>query len=323
MPTVENMKRITASCAAILTCVAAVAWVGPVGWASAEETPDNAVWRVGVDFHVADGLSLGDATVSNQTKTVTVTPSTDAAGNGAGYSAVFPKEFDPEIRTGADVTWPIRQGRDGSDTGYIVTSRVFSVEGKVSPASTCWVTRPKNENTDNISCSLVQRGLDNDWDLYLTDDRLNRLVEASGAIKTDGSVKLGEGMFFAQTYLRLAGATEVPVNSSTQFDSVLTPQDKDNPSGPRGSEALIMFEYAIYDGEQPGYVNSENRRLYLRGHVSNRRGNVFRGDSYCEIITADGSAVENYTCTMKSSNARAEIGNGVHYETEFTVSKKK
>jgi hypothetical protein len=283
---------------------------------------NDALWTVGIDYHVGDGLSLGTATVSNVTKTVTVYPHADAAGKGAGYRAVFAKEFDPGIRTSADVSWPIRKGLKAEDTGYTVTSRVVYVEGKVAPQSTCWVTRPQNEEADHIHCSLVQRGLDNDWDLYLTDDRINRVAEASGAIKTDDSVSLEKGEFATESELRLNGATEVPVNSSTQFDAVLTPQDNTHNS----KRALAAFMYAMLDGGKPVYSKDDGQRLYVQGNVKNQRGLEFAGESFCQFVTEKGHVDKSsgYSCAMKGDYARTGIGDGrVHYETEFTVSKNK
>jgi hypothetical protein len=163
---------------------------------------------------------------------------------------------------------------------------------------------------------MAQRGLDLDWDLYLTDDGVDRVAEASGSIKTDGLISLERGRFLTESKLRLNGANEVWADSSTQFDAVLTSTDATS----EPDTARAHFEYALLVNGQPLYDKATGQRVVVRGDVSNQRGWVYKGDSSCAIVTESGVPYESnhYTCSMKGSYAKTGTSR-VHYITEFTV----
>jgi hypothetical protein len=326
-----NMNRFSLSCVAILTSVATLVSVGFGGRASAEELPGSdthsrsgSIQHAGegdraasVIFHVAQGIRLGEPTTLTNDDTTSFDPLFDVGGTGAGYKFTFTKGLG-RGGTMTKVSWPILEGQEKSKSDYSVTVQIGD------GAYTCSISDKNGREVRAAGpffCYLGQRWIDNDWDLHITNANAKRLAEASGAIRTEGTVSLGNGVFESESTQRLDGASDVPKESSTQFDAVMTPTDK--PSAP---EARMTFKYAIYD-EKPGYVKSDGGRLYVRGHVSNYRGGVFEGGSSCDIVTADGHVVENYlyTCTMaKGYHVRSGIADGrIHYITDFTVSKKK
>jgi hypothetical protein len=311
------MKRFTLTCSAVLATVAAVAGVGPAGWGTAgaeAATQDDDLTRLTVNFHVADGITLGKQTVLKNENTFTLDPLVDVGGRGAGYESTY----NPRNRLDVSVSWPVLQGRDAAVTGYTLTCKtgagaVLSIE--------CSVSGPDKSNP--FHASVNQRGGEHDWDVHVTDDRVDRLAEASGAVRTDGSVSLLEplfGSYYTESEMRLDGASAVPVNSSTQFDAVLRPSDRER-SLREPDTARMTFVYAMYADGRPAY-SSDGKRLYVRGNVWNDRSGVFLGGSSCEIGIADGTVVENsgYTCSMQGAHPDTGVKDGrVHYITDFTV----
>jgi hypothetical protein len=180
---------------------------------------------------------------------------------------------------------------------------------------------------------MEQRGADFDWDLHLSDDRVKRLAEASGSVRTDGSVSLNASYFrptrayTTQSELRVDGADDVGPNSSTQFGAVLTPDDVKPPKKPDEPEtARMKFTYAIRDAGAPGGGPRVGPQYFVRGDVSNYRGPKFTGASSCEITDEANNPVHNsgYTCEMNSYYGGAINTPGrAQYITDFTVSKKK
>lgn len=341
-------------CAAVLASVAALVCVGSVGAASADEMSDAGADKPSVQwctpwhcpdetayvrFHVGESLTLGKPKLINNKNA----PSVDyhsylddgGAEKSSGFQTTYRQVHRPEIDV--EVSWPILRGPDGATTGYTVNSRIHGhhVSGERMPAPSqlegdCSVTGPSGE--DRFHCSMNRRAwrcdtMDcwgyTDWDLHLTDDRVDRLAEASGAVKTQGSVSLGNGEFATDSQARIDGAKAVPAGKSTQFDAVrkLT----DGVTDPARSErAQMTFTYALLDGDLP--ARAENgQRLYVSGSVSNFRGPLwFSGNSSCDIITADGDVVENsgYSCNRESAHPNTGIKDGrIHYITDFTVKK--
>lgn len=335
------MNRISLTCVAVLASVAALASGGPAGWAAATELPDPAVtatadgsWIARVDFHAGAAITLGAATKSEHSNTSEPTLFTDVDGRGIGYAFTFGwSQYKPV----AEVTWPVL--KNGTKTGFEVKSRV-GFRTPLEPYDTNCLVVGAYGKENPFHCSMVRRGLDNDWDMYITDG-VDRLAEASGTITTDDSVSLDTSPFIPAngnatqsvsplgyttgSRLHIDGAEIVPANSSTQFDAVLTPDDLKSPN--RWTEpdtARMRFKYAIRDARHP--ADGTSPTYYVRGDVSNYVGKKFTGGSSCEIVDSLDNAVENsgYSCTMNGFHAGAVLTDGrAQYVTEFTIGKKK
>jgi hypothetical protein len=311
------MKRLSLSCAAVAACVSVLAGVGPVGWASAAEEPEARSLAVkvpktlGFYFHVADGISLGIPTVINKSGIPSVEALTDEGGGGAGYRVTYESGWGSTPEP-VQVAWPIHQA-PGGRTGKTLTCRT-------ARATECWVM----ERDTHFHAYLNQRGLDNDWDVHLTDDRVDRWAEASGAIRAEGPVSLEGGKFTTESALRVDGASAVSAGRSTQFDAVLTPGDQKNQLD-EPDTARMKFTYELRDNGKPANSKWNGTRLSVKGDVSNEREQwKFQGGSSCEIVDLFDIADPGYTCTMKSAYPYTSPADGrVHYITDFTVSKVK
>lgn len=326
------MKRFSMLCVATLTSVAALSCVSPVAWASANETPTSdarsevATSQLGnegdylasVTYHVGSGISLGAPTAADKERVRTLTEFPNVGDKSGGFAIAIPPWVGRDDKSSAKVSWPILR-QDGSRTGYDVIARIGFMNG-ARASGTCQISGPLGPDHGRFDCSMNQRLWDWDWDLYLTDSTVHRLSEASGSIKTDGSVTLKDGKFSTSSAVRLDGADEVPAGSSTQFDAVLSRNEKTSEPG----VARMKFTYGIYLPDQPGYVKSGGR-LYVRGDIHTYPGGIsginLLGSSSCDIVDSEDRVVENtgYSCTVK--DARSD-GND-HYIADFTVSKKK
>lgn len=335
-----NVKRISLFCLAILSGVAVFLSAAPFDFASAEELPDSPD-RAGADstqsspapqylpysasvvFHVGEGVLLGaPAAHAREERLIHLVPLLDSGNRGAGYTISFWNMRDRGGRAVAEVSWPILVGADGSSTGYTVSARI-GIAGRLDiPEQTCTVTNSVGKETGPFHCSMVRRGGDWDWDLRLSDDRVKRVAEASGAFTTEGFVSLGNGKFGTDSKLRINGADAVQKQSSTQFDAVLTSSD----STDRPNTAQMRFEYALLDDGKPVYSRVDGQQLYIRGDVSNKReDNRFTGSSSCDFVTDGGRIDENsgYSCQMRGSYARTGADDRqAHYFTQFLVKKK-
>lgn len=339
-----NMKRIVLSCVGLLVSVAVLAGVGPTGLAAAGELADSTThsetspenrWRnrvVGVNFHAGYRLSLGKPKTITNEHTAGFHQLLDVGGTGAGYGGTMRESHFSTDRSVVAVSWPILQGLSRLDTGYTVTSyiRGWTYERSLPWEDGCYIDGPGGRNAGPFHCYQVERGwLSFHFDLYITDDRVDRLAEASGSITTDDSVSLinnGGYPTYTESKLQLAAAATVPVESSTQFDAVLTQEDVDKGMTGEPNTALITFVYAVYDGGKPVYSTIDGRQLFVKGYVSNKRtGTFFAGGSWCEFVT-EGKRIDEisgYSCEPSGDYADTEIKHGhVHYITDFTVSKK-
>lgn len=338
--------------AAVLASVGAFACAGSPGAASAEEMSETGADEPSVQwctqwycpdetaylrFHVGESLSLGKPTLINNQHTVSFDYDSyvddEGTGRSSGFRTTYQQHYRSEINV--EVSWPILRGPDGAKTGYSVRSRIVGKEkerfsGPSQLKGDCSVTGPSGE--DRFHCYMNRRAWDcnqldcwgyTDWDLHLTDGRVDRLAEASGAVKTEGSVSLGDGEFTTDSQARIDGAKAVPAGKSTQFDAVRKLTDGVTDPA-RSDRAQMRFTYALFDSGQP--VRSQNgQQLYVRGSVSNYRWPLwFSGKSSCDI-TADGYVVENsgYTCSGDGAHPNTGIRDGrIHYITDFTVKKK-
>jgi hypothetical protein len=336
---------------AVLASVSALVCAGSVAAASAEELagadaeelsvqtcnkwncPDEAA---NIRFHVGESISLGAPTVVTNHNTQSVGYHSylndEDAEKSSGFQTTYQQPF--RIEVDVEVSWPILRGPDGAQTGHTVRARIHGSSSRWAQhqlAADCSVTGPSGGS--RYKCYLNRRAwkCDHsdcwgyaDWDLHLTDDRVDRLAEASGAIKTEGSVSLGNGEFDTDSSARIDGATTVPAGKSTQFDAVRKLTDGVTDPA-RKDRAHMAFTYALSDGGRP--VRSQNgQQLYVSGSVSNSRGPFwFSGKSSCDIITADGTVVENsgYACNREGAHPNTGITDGrVHYITDFTIKKK-
>lgn len=339
------MKRFSLSCLAVVASVAALAGGGPAVLASAETLPDSSgsgeltSLRQGdtaasVVFQVRSGISLGSPTRESHERTASFDYLNDADGASAGYRITWDYSYIHPVRPQAEVTWPLLEGQEKVAIGYVT----FRLGGE---GTLCRVTGKTGEDAGPLKCSMSPRSLDKGWDFSITDDGVDRVAEASGSIRTDGSVSLDTSPFIpAGAYtmpsvsplgyttgsrLHVDGADVVPANSSTQFDAVLTPDDLKSPN--RWTEpdtARMRFKYAIRDASHPAGGSSPT--YYVRGDVSNYAGTKFTGGSSCEIVDSLDNPVENsgYSCAQNGYYAGSVLTGGrAQYITDFTVSKKK
>lgn len=326
---------------AILASVAVVASAAPAGSASAEELRDSGsqsdvstlgsdVHNVGVYFHVSHGLSLGKPKVAIDRFSGKSKQLLDAGGKGAGYTFTMKKSEYGVDRSEMAVSWPILVGATGSDSGYRVLSSMKGPTNNLDWEESCRIVAPSGVSENHFHCYQYRRGLDFDWDLRISDDRVDRRAEASGVIKTVGAVSLTSAGFptNSESKLQVSGAETVPVESSTRFEAVLTPKDTED--GRRLNEpdtARVEFLYAVNDGDKPAYSKKNGRQLYIRGYVSNHRARTFfSGGAWCEFVTGRFNEVEKdpgYSCTpVWGGYDQTGVPDGhVHYMADFEVSK--
>lgn len=341
-----SMNRISSSVRGLVASLALLACAAPVGVASAaelRESPPNShslettnppARIAGVYFHVENGFSLGRPNASPvDVSAARIDQLLDVGDKGAGYKFAMWWKPDGRYVHRAAVQWPILEGQDGAGTGLVVkTELAFNHSGGYNFYSKCSVVDSNGQKAAHVGCSIEQRGADFDWDLHLRDDRVNRLAEASGSVRTDGSVSLDASYFrptrayTTQSKLRVDGADDVSPNSSTQFGAVLTPDDLKPPKKPDEPEtARMTFTYAIRDASAPGGPRV-GPQYFVYGNVSNYIGKKFTGASSCEIRDESSNPVQNsgYTCEMNSYYGGAINTPGrAQYITDFTVSKKK
>jgi hypothetical protein len=236
-----------------------------------------------------------------------------ANGTGAGFTFTFNKSVteSPDTPAAAAVSWPVLQ--NGEETVYTVTARIGI--GPLTEES-CKVIDQHDQETSHFHCTLAGRGADYDWDMHITDDRVDRWVEASGAIKAQGTVSLADGTFTTTSKTYRRGATDVPAGSSTEFDAVTKP-------GEDNDTASIEVWYDLLDSGRAVY-GRDGSPLRVRATVSNERYSWFREASSCEIRSDAGIEIHsNYSCDKKGDFAHTGIRDGhVHYIADFTVSKK-
>lgn len=334
------MRRILLSWLAILVSVAVLAGAGPAGPATAEEGPGSGadsemstliagdVEDVGVYFHVGAGLSLGKPTEVINRFTTPFRRFLDVGDKGAGYKFRMTKSLSHFDRSHMVMSWPILEGRTGwSDSGYRVISTIKGRTNDSGWVEECMIDDPRHQGGTHFHCNQVRRGLSFDWDLHITDDRVDREAEASGAIKAIGSVSLTGGLTYSESKLQVIGAEAVGENESTQFDAVLRSSDKEK--GREMSEpdtARVKFQYAVNDGGQPALSKKNGRQLFVSGYVSNKRTKpMFSGGAGCKLITGQDEVEENsgYSCVpVWSDYAHTGIKDGhVHYIVNFEVRK--
>jgi hypothetical protein len=340
MHTLVGMKRFSLSCVAVVASVAALASAGPVAFASAEALPDSsssgevASFREGdtaanVAFQARSGISLGSPTADAHYNTASFGFLNDAGAQSAGYRITWDHSPIHPVRPYAEVTWPLLKGQDKVAIGSVT----FRLGGD---GTLCRVTDKTGKEAGPLKCSMSPRSLDKGWDFSIIDDGLDRIAEASGSITTDASVSLDTSPFTpangynsqsvpalgytTESKLHVNGADVVPVSSSTQFDAVLTAKNVTT----EPDTARMKFRYAIRDAKQP--ADGKSPKYYVRGDVSNYRGNIFVGGSSCEIVDDLDQIVENsgYSCQMDKYYAGSVLTDGrSQYITDFTISKKK
>jgi hypothetical protein len=350
------MKRLMLRCAAVLASVAALVCAGSVGAVSAEEMSDTGAdgpsvqwctkWHCPdetayVWFHVGESLTLGKPKLINNWRALSVDYHSylddEGTEKSSGFQTTYRQVHRPE--SDVEVSWPILRGPDGAKTGYTVSSRIHGHHtwGQRPAAphelkGDCSVTGPSGEN--RFHCYMNRRPYDcnaldcwgyTDWDLYLTDNSVNRLAEASGAVKTEGSVSLANGEFATDSQARIDGAKAIPAGKSTQFDAVRKLTDGVTDPA-RKDKARMTFQYALLEDGKPVLSKDNGQPLYVFGGVSNRRTSErFFGDSSCHFITLDDHIETNpdYTCTMEGAHPNTGITDGrIHYITDFTIKKK-
>jgi hypothetical protein len=326
---------------AILVSVSVLASAGPAGPASAEEGADSGadsevstmllpgeLEDVGVYFHVGSGLTLGKPTELANRYTIPFERFIDVGNKGAGYKFRMTRTYSYFLRSEMVVSWPILEGRTGwSDTGYRVISTIKGMTPNSGWVEECRIDDPRGLGGTYFHCNQVRRGLSFNWDLNITDDRLDREAEASGAIRTRGSVSLFGGQTYSESKLQVIGAEAVGENESTQFDAVLRSSDHEGGREMKHPDtARVDFQYAVNDGGQPVYSKKNGRQLFVRGYVSNKRTDpMFVGGAWCEFITGQDDVEEDsgYTCDpWWGDYANTGIKNGhVHYIANFEVRK--
>jgi hypothetical protein len=342
------MKRKSLSCVAVLASVAALAGVGPAGWAAAGELPESGNrpaaassqvnsqggYAASVTYRVGNGIWLGTPKVVADNRADTLELLNNVGEKGAGYRFTWGGTATRQNSLDVRVQWPILK-KDGSQTDYTATSeiRYFGPEWGYGPQTTCVVRDSARKNVDHLRCAMDRRGGAWDWNMHITDTTVNRLAEASGSVKTDDSVSLDTaipmipGGYTTESQLRIDGADVVPTNSSTQFDAVLRTTDVTPPNTLKEPDtARMKFKYAIRDADQPGGGRGFGPQYYVRGEVSNQRGSMFKGGSSCEIIDYLGTVVENsgYSCTMDGYyDGSVGTAGRAQYITDFTIGKKK
>jgi hypothetical protein len=316
------MKRILLSGVAIFASATALVGLGSAGQATAVEVSGGIPWSAGVFYHVENGVVLGAPVVNSKNENLSLL--VDVGGKGAGYrlGGVGPTP------SAADVKWPILDRSTGSPTGYWVNAKIgitSFLDAHWKWECNVWSERAGESSSGPYQCDLVGRGTDLDWDLHLTDDRVQRRLEASGSVRTDGSVSLetANGLRFGgyqtESTVRVDGADIVPATgAATQFGAVVTSTDK-----PKEQDtARMTFFYAIHDASAPG----DGRRYYVHGNVSNHEGRAYKGGSFCDITDYLGNVVHDsgYTCTMDSYYGGAVNTSGrAQYITDFTVGTKR
>jgi hypothetical protein len=328
------MKRISLSCLAILASVAALGSAGPAGVASAVELSGSAAspssvsaqsdpegaYAASVDFHVTEGIVLGEPEPLTGWGTSTMKYPVHEGNQGAGFAITFDSWAD------ASVSWPILPARDGAKSAYTLTAKI-NPQGIYSWWS-CEVKDANGQVTNAYRCSMDRRGSARDWDLHVTTDARtkSRVAEASGTVKTKGAVSLAQGVYTTESGLHVDGATEVPKAKSTQFDAVY--MDDDNRHLPaEKNTARMTFKYALLQDGEPVIVNTNagRQQLFVKGNVSNHRGDYFEGGSSCDFVTADDKpyATVSYSCDKNSYYGGAVMTDGrAQYITDFTVSNK-
>lgn len=333
--------------------VAAVMWAGPAGVASAEEAPASGVQSVAaaakadhaasISFRVGAGMTLGEPTTRVNQRTEALDYLSDLGNRGAGFSVAF-NDWAPgtEDFTIAEVSWPILQskdraepepGKDKAKPDFTLSARlefhpIFGLgldttRPPTLPGYKCEVRDSKGQISSKIHCWMERHGWDNDWDLHLTDDDLDRRAEASGSFRTEGSVSLEGGTYAAGPELYVEGAGAVHAGESTQFDAVR--QRNERPATTK--VATIYFKYSLLDAGQPVRSKTDGSRLTLMGSVSNDAGGFwYSGKSECSFINERGLPVEDsgYSCAWNDHHAKTAYNDGrVHYITDFVVSRNK
>lgn len=299
------MKRITLSCLTIVAIVAALGNAGPAGMASAEQMGDSGARAGGafpqsgkaasVTYHVGDGLYLGSPTETGREGIDSLHPVNDVGDKGAGFTLTFSK-WSADHKSFGEVSWPLFD--DEGDTGYTVTTRLSF--GQKDWGQTCTVTYRSVPVAANLHCSVDRRGLNYDWDMYVTSDEAGRLAQVTGAIKTDDHVSLTEGEYWTDADSHIDGAYAVPAGSSTQFNAFVVEE--------WGPAPGMEFRYAILDDGKPAYSKDGSQRLYFSGGVRS-------SDRTCSIVTADDHPVDSqYSCAM-SWDYGPGPGTYVHYIT--------
>lgn len=283
--------------------------------------------RVSVTFHAGDGITLKYPTKTWKDDVSNFQRLFYEGGDGAGFS--YDANSNPGKEwggmAGGKMSWPIRQY--GSETGYTVTARVGEGwDGDFPYEPGCVITDSNDRQTGPFHCTMAERKLDNDYDLHITDDRVNRWAEASGSITTTGKISLqavpDEDTYFTESQRKVVGTATVDAGASTEFDAVLV-QNEDT-SEP--NTARMSFKYALLDDGKPVTSSINGKPLYVEGEVSNERGVfVFSGASSCHFASQDGVVDGNsgYSCDMSGDFAHTGTGDGhVHYVNDFTISKK-
>lgn len=279
--------------------------------------------RASLHFHVANGVTLGAPTIVNNRGTKPPVFLTDAGDKAAGYTV--PNQGDLVGRE-VKVSWPILTGTLPVKTEYTLMCRTYGYtsNGAVLSSSECSISGPKKEDRFHVTVDGQSYG-SRRWDVRIADGLMDRRAEASGSITTDGSVSLDmsipmiAGGYTTESVLHVDGADVVPVNTSTQFDAVLF--EGEETSEP--DTARMKFKYAIRDASAPV---GRSPQFYVRGSVSNKDADRFRGGASCEVIDYLGTVVEDsgYTCTMDGYYAGSVLTAGrAHYITDFTIGKKK
>lgn len=308
------MKKIVLSFTAVIASVAAFSCVWPTGVASAADEPLDR--HSSVVFRMSSGLTLGRGITTLNKGMSDPVFLTHAGDKGAGYTFAS-RTRGYRLNDVLEVSYPILRGRYFVPTSNTVTTRVdLSDWTGFGPRWGCTVAGPDPKIVKGLHCSMERRGLDWDFELQLTHDDVNRSAEASGSIVTDGSVSLSEGKFTSESLVRQDGASEVPVNSSTQIDAVLASNEGSHES----DTARMKFKYALFDDGVQVRSKLDGQLLYVEGNVSNTRGDKFTGGSKCAIVTEQGQDEWNsgYSCDTESHYA---LSGRIQYITDFSVSK--
>lgn len=317
------MRWFALSCVAVLAGVGSLAGMGAAGSASAVETTALGPRTANVAFHVTTGVSLGKPTTLASTEGVTSESHVDVGERGAGFRLTWTKHFNRVIHTEA---WPLLRGPHANSTPYkVIAGLDFSL---FSTEKRCQVVDQAGHEVGPFHCVMIQRGRVYDWDMYIVDDRVDRDLEVSASVTTEGSVSLEKGIFNQRPYGKpgerrhLEGATAIPRDSSTQVNSVARPGDPRNGDGER--EASAFFQYELFDNGQP-VLGSNGLPVKFAGKVSNKfaSSGELKKDSYCQIHTGYEFDPLGYSCTVNAYYAKTGVDDRVHYVAEFTIRKDK
>jgi hypothetical protein len=234
---------------------------------------------------------------------------------GAGFRLAWERPIQPGEHYKHIERWPILEGPDASPTLYSVVVSLDFTRWGVTTNCMAGLHGREHEQGGPFHCSLIQRGQDNHWDMYVTDDRVERFTEASGSMTTEDGLSLVRGRYFAEKFgQRLDGASALPTGMSTQFDHVL-------PYDPK-IVAMAGFVFQLIDNGRP--VHGSNGETVLVVGDAGMPGQFTKSNCTFMVPGKADERVPGYSCDLVGYYAK-DWGAGPkdHFVTDFTVRKTK